>query len=348
MPADLGVAVAGLALKNPVVAGSGEATMDLEGLRAAVDAGAGAVVAKSTNESSAAKRQLAAAEYALFDERWRAVPIGPDAPTPQGATLLNRSGLVETPFDEWLETLAEADAYASERDAFVIGSLIVADPFETVRMAKEMEAAGLRWLEVNVGAPHAAESAPGAIRAAAGATATRDLIAPIRIAVSIPLTVKVAGEGDPLEAAAGAFDAGADAVCLTGRHLGFIPDVETREPFLGTFAAVGGAWALPLTLRWIAKARGRFGPEASLVGTNGARDGLDVARFLLSGASAVEMTTAMLTDGTKALATAITQLADYLERQGRSASAIVGEAADQVMTYSEAARTRAAERGDTE
>jgi dihydroorotate dehydrogenase (NAD+) catalytic subunit len=111
---------------------------------------------------------------------------------------------------------------------------------------------------------------------------------------------------------------------------------------------VGGGWALPLSLRWVAKARARFGPEASLVGTNGARDGLDVARFLLSGASAVEMTTAALTDGPNALAAAITQLTDYLERQGRSASAIVGEAADHVMTYSEAARARADERGDTE
>jgi dihydroorotate dehydrogenase (NAD+) catalytic subunit len=348
MPADLGVTVAGLSLKNPVIAGSGEATMDLKGLRAAVDTGVAAVVAKSTNESTAAKGQLAAAEYVLLDERWRAVPMGPDAPTPQGATLLNRSGLVEPPFDQWLETLAEADAYARARDAFLIGSLIVADPSEAARMAKEMQATGLRWLEVNVGAPHAAEAAPGAIRAAAGATAARDLIAPIRAAVSMPMTVKVAGEGDPLEAAAGAFDAGADAVCLAGRHLGFVPDVETRRPFLGTFGGVGGGWALPLSLRWVAKARARFGPEASLVGTNGARDGLDVARFLLSGASAVEMTTAALTDGPNALAATITQLTDYLERQGRSASAIVGEAADHVMTYSEAARTRTEGRGDTE
>jgi len=345
MPADLGVTVAGLELKNPVIAGSGESTMDLDGLRAAINAGAGAVVAKSTNESPDAKQQLAAAEYLLLDERWRAVPIGPDTPTPTGATLLNRSGLVETPFDEWLELLAEADAYANARDAFVVGSLIVADPTEAVRMAKEMEAAGLRWLEVNVGAPHATEAAPGAIRAAGGAAAARDLVAPIRAAVSVPVTVKVGGMGDPLDAAAGAFEAGADAVCLAGRHLGFLPDVDTRRPFLGTFGGVGGGWALPLSLRWVAKARARFGPDVSLVGTNGARDGLDVARFLLSGASAVEMTTVVMTDGPRALASAVEQLAEYLERQGRGASEIVGEAADQVMTYSDAEQARANGRG---
>ncbi len=199
---------------------------------------------------------------------------------------------------------------------------------------------------MNIGAPHATEATPGAIRAAAGASAARELVAPIRSAVGVPVTVKVGGEDDPLGAAAGAFEAGADAVCLAGRHLGFLPDVETRRPYLGTFGGVGGGWALPLSLRWIAKARARFGPDASLVGTNGARDGLDVARFLLSGASAVEMTTVVMTDGPHALTAAISQLDDYLERQGRTAAAITGEAADRVLSYAEAARTRTDERGD--
>ena len=60
MSADLSVRVAGVRLKNPVIAGSGEATMTFEGIVAALDAGASAVVAKSTNESAAAKHQLEA------------------------------------------------------------------------------------------------------------------------------------------------------------------------------------------------------------------------------------------------------------------------------------------------
>jgi dihydroorotate dehydrogenase (NAD+) catalytic subunit len=344
MPGDLSVTVAGLALKNPVIAGSGEATMGLDGLRAALDAGAGAVVAKSTNESVGAKRQLVDAEYLLLDEHWRRLPLGPATPAPRGASLLNRSGLVDVPFDQWVETLAAADRDARPRDAFVVGSLIVAEPTEAVRMARDMEAAGLRWLEVNVGAPHASEAAPGVIRAADEAAGVRALVAPIRAAVSIPVTVKLGAEGDPLASAEGAFDAGADAVCFAGRHLGFLPDTETRRPFLGTFGAVGGGWALPLTLRWIAKARARFGAAGSLLGTNGARDGLDVARFLLSGASAVEMTTAVLTDGPAALTRTIAQLEDYLRQQGRSAAAIVGEAADGVASYAKAGRDNG--RGD--
>src|SRR5438093_10743838 len=76
MAADASVIAAGLELKNPVIAGSGEATMTREGILAALEAGAAAVVAKSINESDAAKRQLATAEYVLLDADWRGLPWG--------------------------------------------------------------------------------------------------------------------------------------------------------------------------------------------------------------------------------------------------------------------------------
>ena len=326
MSADLSVRVAGLELKNPVVAGSGEATMDGDAIRAAVDAGAAAVVAKSTNESEAAKRQLRDAEYVLLDERFEVLEWGP---APRTASLFCRSGLVDEPWERWLETLVEADAYARARDAYVVPSLIVAEAEQAVRMAREVEQAGLRSLEVNVAAPHAAEAAAGAIRA------DIDVVRPIRDAVALPLTVKVRPE--QVQAAV---EAGADAVCLTTRELAFVPDLETRRPLLGTFAAYGGAWSLPLTLHHVAKARLRHGADLSLIATNGVRDGLDVARCLLAGASAAQLTTVVMTDGASALAGAVEQLEEYLAAHGASASELIGEAADHVKSYEEVAVER--------
>jgi dihydroorotate dehydrogenase (NAD+) catalytic subunit len=338
--ASLAVTVAGLRLKNPVIAGSGEATMTLGGMVAALEAGAAAVVAKSTNGSSAAREQLGAAEYALLDDRWRPIPFDPQvagsaAFTPRSVSLFNRSGLVDVPFDRWLATLVDADREAQDRDAFVVGSLIPSNVDAEVTMAKEMQAAGLRWLELNVGAPHAREAAPGAITAGDQAAAVASLVEPFRRALSIPLTVKLAGQGDVAGMAVAAVAAGADAVCIAGRFPAFVPDTETRRPVLGTFGAIGGAWALPISLRWIAAARARLGSDASLIGTNGARDGLDVARFLLAGARAVEMTTVVMTDGPGAITTTLEQLQEYLHAQGVSAEAIIGEAADAVKTYQE-------------
>ncbi|MDX6487067.1 MAG: dihydroorotate dehydrogenase catalytic subunit, partial [Gaiellaceae bacterium] len=254
-------------------------------------------------------------------------PLGPAERTD---SLFCRSGLVDAPFEQWVETLAALDRAAD--DAYVVPSIIVGDIDEAVRMARAFEQAGLRWLELNVGAPHVEEAAPGAIRAGV------DLVRPVREAVTIPLTVKVGGL-DPVSAAIAAQDAGADAVVVATRAQGFVTDLETRRPVLGTFAAIGGAWALPITCRHLAKTR-RARPDACLVGTNGARNGRDVAQMLLAGASAVQLTSIVLTDGPVALRRAAEELSAYLDEQGVSARDLIGEAADAVQTYEEVAVER--------
>jgi hypothetical protein len=45
-----------------------------------------------------------------------------------------------------------------------------------------------------------------------------------------------------------AADNGADAVALIGRLNGFVPNVDTWAPELGSWVAVGGGWMLPVSL----------------------------------------------------------------------------------------------------
>jgi dihydroorotate dehydrogenase (NAD+) catalytic subunit len=323
--ADLTTTVAGLELKSPVVAASSEATATPEQIRACLEAGAAAVVAKSVNESPAAHANLRAAEYALLDEDLRARPLGP---AQRVDSLFCRSGLLEVELGEWAEILAALDREAAEDGAYVVPSLIVADLGRAVEAAATFERAGLRWLELNVGAPHASEASEGI---AAGV----ELVRGIRRATSLPLTVKLAATDSAAEALA----AGADAVCVATRAMGFLPDLETRRPVLGTFAAVGGAWALPLTLYHVAKTH-LANPGASIVATNGARDGFDVARLLLAGASAVAFGTAVLTDGPAVLTRAVEELAGYCEQQVADVRDLIGEAARHVQTYEEVAIER--------
>ncbi|MBD0318624.1 MAG: dihydroorotate dehydrogenase, partial [Thermoleophilia bacterium] len=324
-----------LPLKNPVVVASGEWSMTAEDIRLALDAGAAAVVAKSTNESPAAKDQLESAAYVMLDEHWRPTD-GPGRAT----TLFNRSGLVREPFARWVETLAAADRYARERDAYVAASLIPADADELPRLAAAFEDAGLRWLELNLGASHGEEARPGTIELVSARERVEALVGAVRDVVGMHLTVKLAGGGDVVALAAAAREAGADSLALVGRPLAFLPDLETRRPLLDTFGAVGGAWALPLTLRWIAKARARFGGDAALLATNGVRDGADIARALLAGAVAVELGTLVWMEGPEGLERALGELARYLDLHGLAAREIIGQAADAVMTYEEAGARR--------
>ena len=256
MPPDLSVTLGPLALRNPLICGSGEHVASYEGLVAAVDAGAAAVVAKSANESDAARRQSDAAAWVFLDERWRELDGGS-----RDATILNRSGLVQEAWEPWLRVLARADAHARANGAWVAASLIPGEQGELGRLAADVEAAGLRWLELNLSAPHASEAEPGAIERASDPRRAAELTATVRDAVSIPLTVKLGAENADVVALARAVrEAGADAVVMVGRHLGFLPDVETRRPVLGSFGGVGGPWGLPLALRWVAKTRAALGP----------------------------------------------------------------------------------------
>jgi dihydroorotate dehydrogenase (NAD+) catalytic subunit len=330
MQPDLAVDLGPIALRNPLICGSGEHVASYEALVAAVDAGAAAVVAKSANESAAARRQSNFATWVLLDERW--------SETPEGSTMLNRSGLVQDPWEDWLEILARADAHAARQGSWVVPSLIPGDPRELPRLAADAERAGLRWIELNLSAPHAQEAAPGAIERPADAVRAGELTAAARAATSLPLTVKLGAENADVVALARAVrEAGADAIVMVGRHMGFLPDPRTRRPVLGSFGGVGGPWGLPLALRWIAKTRAALGPGVPLVGTNGARDGLDVARFLLAGASAVQVATSVIVEGFGALGRMLGDLEQYLGEQEVDARDIVGEAADAVMTYEEAA-----------
>ena len=64
---ELAVQLGSLSLASPVMCGAGEHVADESALRAAVDAGAAAVVAKSANESEDGRRQWEVREQVLLD-----------------------------------------------------------------------------------------------------------------------------------------------------------------------------------------------------------------------------------------------------------------------------------------
>ncbi|HEY4276780.1 MAG TPA: hypothetical protein VGM91_01100 [Conexibacter sp.] len=330
---DLAVQLGPLRLRNPLIAGASEHLVTEAALCAAVDAGVAAVVAKSANETDAGRLQWQAAAHVTLDERWRTVPEGTAAP---GSSIFNRSGLQPEPWESWVATLARADVYAAARGAWVVPSVIPADLDALTVLVADLERAGLRWIELNLSAPHAREARDGVIRRPADPGAVAEVVGRARRATRLPLTAKLTAESDDIVAlAAAAHDAGADVVAMTGRYMGFLPDPATRRPLLGTFGAISGTWTLPLTARWLAKSRIALGPQLPLVGTGGARSGEDVARLLLAGASAVQLATAPMVEGPGAITRIHDELAAYIRGHGVAAEAIVGEAADHVRSYAD-------------
>jgi dihydroorotate dehydrogenase (NAD+) catalytic subunit len=234
-----------------------------------------------------------------------------------------------------LDQTAQLDREAKAVDAYAIASLIVADLPQAVAMAKQVEQAGVRVLELNIGTPYASQ-AKGVVSTELDPERVVAIVSAVRQAIAIPLWVKITGQSERVpELAAAAFRAGGEAVVMAGRLLGFIPDVETMQPHLGTTLGVGGYWNLPLTCHWLAVSRQQLGAGKPLIATNGARSGLDIVRMLLAGGSAVEMASAVMLRGTSVLESALVEFDNYLREKNVTATEIIGMAADRRKTFPE-------------
>jgi dihydroorotate dehydrogenase (NAD+) catalytic subunit len=334
MAADLTTRIGALTLKNPLIAAPAEHLIEEAGVRRALAAGAGAVVVKSVNEREGARDQLQRAEFTVLDEHWRQVEW--NASAPMSATIATRSGLTPQPFDAWLEQTARLDRAAAKHDAYAVASLILSDLDEAVRMARRIEQAGIRVLEFNIGTPYASVAAKGNVTTEFDPARVTVMVSTMRKAITLPLWIKLTGQSERVpDLARAAFEAGADSVVMAGRLLGFIPDVETLAPMLGTSLGVGGFWNLPLTCHWLAASRAALGPDKSLIGINGAQSGLDIARMMLAGASAVAMASPVMLRGFELLEDSLRDFSGYLTRQNLRASDLIGRAADQRKSFAE-------------
>lgn len=330
---DLSAELGKISLKNPLICASSEFTMTAAGIKAALDAGAAAVVAKSVNESPQAARQLDTADYVLLDQNWNVVSW--DSGNLEQASLFCRSGLAKTPLHEWLTLLAELDDYARTKNAYVVGSITVANPGPAAEIAAQMEAAGLRWIELNLSAPHGREASGGAVRQIIAGEMVGDYVQQVRKATRLPLAVKLTAQTEDVVALAQhAVANGADMLVMIGRFMGFMPDIETHGAVLGSWGAIGGRWSLPTSLYWVSKCWGAVPNDVPLIGTNGARSWDDVVRFMLSGARAVELASLVLTNGPGVFNEMIGSLNYYGKRKNiLRLSDIVGKGADSSKSY---------------
>ena len=334
MARDPSVSLGRVRLKNPVIAGSAEHLIEAAGIRRAIESGVGAVVVKSANEAPGGPVQLEAAEYGLFDEHWTPLPW--DAAAPRSATLACRSGLSPLPFAAWLDQAVRLDRVARDHDCLLVASLILAELEPAVDMARQVEQAGLRALEFNIGVPYVGQAQPGNLSRETAPDRIAHLVGTMRKATTLPLWVKLTGQSERVPDLAGtAFAAGAEAVILVGRLLGFLPDLDSFQPTFGTSLGIGGFWNLPITCQWLAMTRKALGPDRRLIGINGAQTGLDVARMMLAGATAVEIASPVMVHGFDLLTRAVAEFQAFLDARDRDAAALVGVAADRHKLFAE-------------
>jgi len=328
---DLSVEFKGIRFKNPVIVSSAEPTDSLPKMRRAIENGAGGLVVKTLTDSEAMRKLSHISSWHILDERHEKC----QGKIPRLFTFYGRSGLSKLSVDEWVAMVKEAQPYAREHDCILVGSVGTTGLKNWVELCKVEEDIGLKAIELNFGCPHPSEMEDTKTGMLIGQDldCMVEILSAVTHAVSVPVIAKLTPQvADLVEVSQAAKEAGAAAVTLTNRFVGFSVDIETGRPFLHSWAGVGGPWVLPLTLRWVSKVYLNVG--IPIWGSNGVYDWKDIVQFLMSGATLVQTCSAIMVKGWRMVPAMIRGLKEFMERKSyRTIEDMRGIAAKSAISY---------------
>lgn len=287
----LSIDITGLKMHNPTILASGILGYSAETLERTVEAGAGAVVTKSVGLKS------------------RAGYVNPTV-VQTDFGLINAMGLPNPGIDEFVTEIRQMKTIISKP---LIVSVYGYSPEEYAVVARRAADAGADGIELNVSCPHVKDTGseigqdPQVL-----AEAVRQVKAVVDKPVFVKLSPNVTNIVDIAEAAA---KGGADVVTAINTVKAMAIDIETAMPILGNKrGGLSGPAIRPIAIRCVYDIYERV--KIPIIGCGGIMNWRDAVEFLLAGASAVQIGTAVaLKDPSvfKAIANGIDQ---YLKRKG--------------------------------
>jgi dihydroorotate dehydrogenase (NAD+) catalytic subunit len=165
------------------------------------------------------------------------------------------------------------------------------DYVEVVRVLEDHP--GLVGYELNVSCPNTRH---GGIYFSSDPALLSEVVAAVKAVAGRPVIVKLSPNVSAIEPLACAAEAaGADALSLVNTFIALAIDAHTRRPRIGAgFGGLSGPAIKPIALRLVYQAARAV--KIPIVGLGGIATGADAAEFLIAGASAVEVGTAIFRD----------------------------------------------------
>jgi dihydroorotate dehydrogenase (fumarate) len=290
---DLSTQYMGLRLRNPFVVGASPMAGDLDICRKLEDSGAAALVMHSLFEEQIVREEMslhlhtsaydhAHPEATNYFPEPESFVLGPDA------------------YLEQLERLKQALSIP------IIASLNGVTMGGWIRYAKLMEQAGADGIELNV--YHVAtdpEEDPRAVE-----QRYLDVLTGVLAEVKVPVAMKLSPFfSAPVHMARQLDDAGAKSLVLFNRF--YQPDIDIDSLEVLPMVKLSDSQALLLRLRWLAATFGNV--RCALAVSGGVHTGRDAIKALMAGASAVQMTSALLRNGAQYLGTVHAALEAWMQ-----------------------------------
>ena len=249
------------------------------------------------------------------------------AETPSG--MLNSIGLQ----GPGIETFLLRDLpWLADRGARTVVSIAGSSVEEYVRLAQRLRGKpGLTMLEVNISCPNVEDR--GKVFAC-DARSAADVVEAVRRVSSVPVFAKLSPDvTDIVAIARSVVDAGADGLSMINTLLGMAIDTTTMRPVLaGVTGGLSGPAIRPVAVRCVWQVHQAM-PEVPILGMGGIRTGVDALEFLLAGASAVSVGTAVFGDPMAPVRIIDELRAALAERGITSVADVVGRAHRPPETY---------------
>lgn len=286
-PPKLAVNLCGISLQNPIIPASG--TLSREALEEARRV-YGAILPKTTTP-----------------RRRDGNPTPRIAETPAG--MVNSIGLQNPGVEEFLAGLGDYDLGVP---VFVS---VAGDTVEEFRGVCELVSADERVsaVEMNLSCPNVEH---GGLTFCAGPGAVEEVVGECRRVVGKPLFVKLTFE-KVVENAVAAEDAGADAITAINTIPALTVDARAGRTLVR--GGLSGPAIKPVALRAVHEVSRAV--EVPVVASGGVASGVDVAEFMLAGATAVQVGTASFVRGPGEI---LAEFEEYLRGAGRSAADLIG------------------------
>jgi dihydroorotate dehydrogenase (NAD+) catalytic subunit len=214
------------------------------------------------------------------------------AETPSG--MLNSIGLQGPGIDSFI---ADDLSWLAEHGARAVVSIAGGHTDEYVELAQRLSGnPAVSMLEVNISCPNVENR--GQVFACDAIAAARVIGAVRRVAdPALPVFAKLSPDvTDITHIARACADAGADGFSLINTLLGMVIDTDTMRPKLGgVTGGLSGPAIRPVAVRCVWQVKNAL-PHLPILGMGGIRSGLDALEFVLAGASAVSVGTAVFGD----------------------------------------------------
>lgn len=308
MGVDLSVNISDLIFRNPIIIASGPNTASAERILKCFEFGAAGAVTKTITYDVMMRVQPKPRMYIMKSS---------NALENRFYSFYSVDLMSEYEPERWVEEIKRVKKSALGKESILIASIAGRTFEEWENLARLVEDAGADMIETNLSCPHIEKDSLMGRTAALNPKLVSEIIKVVKKTASIPVVGKITPHGaNPIELAKIMVDSGADAIVSTARFRGLILDIDSMKPILwGGFGGYGGPWQLPISLGWTANiAMENLGKP--IMGSGGISGWEDIVRFILVGATAVQVCTAIIVGGYNIIRGMIKGLSEWMETKG--------------------------------